>query len=303
MSIYTRPIRGVVPVVQTPITADGSIDADGLRKLMSWLGSLDIGGYWCLGTGSEDMNLSFAKRLEVARIVTEANAGKLPLVLGTGFFATDDIVDFMAATKDLEFDAYHIMPYHPLLSLDRIAWLYRFVADRATKPVWMYYSSNWSKKITPEFVEGLKDHPNIAGIKFSTRDTTDQIKVCGMATADFQVITAVATQFFASLALGSAAGTSSLGGCIPEPLIELYRLFTAGRTAEALDLQKKITAFLGSLPKGLKADNFLGAAEEKYILALRGICQPYTTSYYRDANEQEQAQIRAAIEKFGLIKL
>jgi 4-hydroxy-tetrahydrodipicolinate synthase len=299
MSIKTRPLKGVLPVLQTPINADGSIDEAGLRKLMAWLGGLDIGGYWALGTGSEDMNLTYAKRLQVAHIVTEANAGKLPLILGAGFFAMEDILNFIEETKGLEFDAYHVMPYHPLLSFERLTWFYRHIADRAPKPLWLYYSSNWSKKITPEFVAGLKDHPNIAGIKFSSRDTTDQIKVCGMKSPEFQVITAVATQFFASLALGSSAGTSSLAGCVPEPLIEIYKLFSAGKHAEALEAQKRLTAFLSEMPKGLKNDNFLGAAEEKIILEMRGICQPYTTSYYRDANDAEREQIRASLQKHG----
>lgn len=300
--IETRPLKGVIPVLQTPILQDGSIDENAVARHMAYLEAVGSGGYWVLGTGGEDMNLSFEKRLQVARAATAANDGRLPLILGTGFFALDDVFRFMDVTCDLSFDAYHVMPYHPLLSLNRLDWFYREIADRAPKPLWLYYSSNWSRKITPDFVAGLKDHPNIAGIKFSSRDTVDQLKVLAMADDGFQVITAVIGQFFASLVMGAKAATSSVAGALPEPIIEIYELFVSGRQNEAFEAQQRLIAYLDDLPKTLKADNFLGAAEEKFILSLRGICEPFTTSYYRDADAGEQAQIRKALEIHGFMK-
>ena len=64
-------IRGVVPVLSTPITRDEQIDEAGLRRLVDFLVEKDIAALWVLGTGSEDMNLTYEKRLQVAEIVTE----------------------------------------------------------------------------------------------------------------------------------------------------------------------------------------------------------------------------------------
>jgi dihydrodipicolinate synthase/N-acetylneuraminate lyase len=298
-----RELRGIIPVVQTPVHEDGKVDIEGLTRLIEFLLRKDVGGFWALGTGSEDMNLSFEKRLIVARTIAAANAGRKPLILGAGFFATDDVLAFMAATKDLQFDAYHVMPYHPLLGLDGMEKFYRDLAARAPKPLWMYTSANWCRAFPPDFVAQLKACPNIAGIKFSTSRTTDQINVIAMAEPGFQVITAVATQFFVVLSLGVAASTTSLAGALPEPLIEIYTLYRSGRREEALAAQHKMNAFLRRLPSRPKAWNFLGAAEEKYILSLRGICEPYVTSYYTSLTEEERAQVRAALEESGYAAL
>ena len=59
----------------------------------------------------------------------------------------DDILAFMDATKNLEFDAYHVMPYHPVMGLDGMEKFYRDIADRAPKPLWMYTSANWCRAI------------------------------------------------------------------------------------------------------------------------------------------------------------
>jgi 4-hydroxy-tetrahydrodipicolinate synthase len=138
-----RRLRGVIPVLTTPINKDGSIDIEGLQRLVEFLVSKKIGGLWVLGTGSEDMNLTFKKRLEVAKVVSETNAGRVPIVLGAGFFALEEILEFISGTYMLDVDAYHVMPYHPLLSLDRLDWFYRHIADNCPKPLWMYSSGNW----------------------------------------------------------------------------------------------------------------------------------------------------------------
>ena len=297
----TRKLTGVIPVLTTPIHEDGSIDRKSLIRLVNFLANQNIGGFWVLGTGSEDMNLSFDKRLEVARIACEANAGRKPLILGSGFFALEDILAFMEKTRDLQADAYHVMPYHPLLSIDRLFWFYDHIATNSPKPLWMYTSANWAPPVTPGLIAKLKPHGNIAGIKFSTRDALDMYKILNLASDGFQVITAVATQFLACLNLGSKAHTSSLGSVLPEALIKIHTHFVNGRTDKAKASQENLNRFLSKIPRGLHKDNFLGAAQEKYMLSLRGLAKEYTTSYYRDINEKEKKSIRQAIKEHNII--
>jgi dihydrodipicolinate synthase/N-acetylneuraminate lyase len=297
-----RELNGVIPVVQTPLNADGSIDSVGIGRLIDFLVDAGVGGFWTLGTNSEDMNLTFAKRLEAARALTKANRGRRPLVLGSGFFCMDEIFAFMDATRELDFDAYHVMPYHPLLGLDGMEKFYRDIAEYAPKPLWMYTSANWCRAFPPEFFSKLKSCPNIAGIKFSSNRTTDLLYVSGLGEERFQVITAVATQFIIALSIGFAASTTSLAGPLPEPLIQIYELYRAGLHDEALRAQRRLNAFLLRMPKRARAWNFLPAAEEKYILSVRGICKPYVTSYYTPLNETEQVQVLEALREFDYLK-
>ena len=293
----SRQIRGPIPVLVTPFTREGEVDVPALERLVEFLVTQDIGGLWVLGTGSEDMNLSFAKRRLVAEVATKTNAGRKPLVLGAGFFAMEDILEFLRAVKGLEFDAYHVMPYHTLLSFDRLEWFYRHIAERCPRPLWAYSSANWSKPFTPQFVARLKEIPNLAGVKFSTKDSVAMFQVATMACPEFQVLTAVVSQFYNCLCMGVPAHTSSLGSALPEAMIRIYEYFQAGRYEEAKAAQRELNSFLEAWPKRLKDDNFLQGAQEKYLLSLRGICKPYMSSYYSETNIEEQTLLRGLLQK------
>lgn len=293
-----KKITGAVPVLHTPITSSGTVDIDGLSKLVDFLAEKNIGGLWVLGTGGEDMNLSFKDRLLVAQRVVEINNGRVPLLMGASFFCLDDIKAFMMEIEPLEVHAIHVMPYHPLFSLERLEWFYKDLAEFSTKPLWMYTSANWCRPIPPTFVGLLKTHENITGIKYSTSNAVQMEKVARLADDDFNVLSAVISTFFSSLCLGVDGGTSSLGGPLAEVMIDLYQKFEAGNHEEALLAQQKLNLFLESWPKGPTSDNFLKSAEEKSLLAYRGLCQKYTTSYYRDCTDGEQRVLERLLQEF-----
>jgi dihydrodipicolinate synthase/N-acetylneuraminate lyase len=293
-----RILKGVIPVLLTPLTRSGEIDETSLVKLVKYLNSKNIGGFWVLGTGSEDMNLTYQQRLQVVNTVVDANAGKSPLIVGAGFFAMRDTENFMDDSAHLDFDAYHVMPYHNLLSLDRIEWMYKSLADHAKKPIWMYTSANWARFIPPEFIEKMKGYPNIAGIKFSTSNAAHTEKVIALQDDDFQVLTAVVRTFYTNLCLGVKGGTTVEACPFIGPIVEIYDNYMEGNIEGALESQRNLNRFLESMPQEPGKDNFLKVAEGKYILSKQGICDQYMSGYYRELNQIEKKHIDYLIESF-----
>jgi 4-hydroxy-tetrahydrodipicolinate synthase len=126
------------------------------------------------------------------------------------------------------------------------------------------------------------------------------LKVLKMQRDGFQVITAVASQLFVCLSMGSRAHTSSLGSCMPELMIEIYDLFSKGDHKGALARQYALNSLLERFPARPKQENFLMAAVEKYILSLRGICSEYTTSYYTELTDDEKKIVESIWHDTGL---
>ena len=281
----------------------GNIDETSTKKHIKFLTKSNVGGFWVLGTGSEDMNITFEKRLKISKLISTENAGKLPLILGCSFFCYEDIKKFIDQTGNLQFDAYHLMPYHPLLSLDRLTYLYEKISEytvrKFKKPLWMYSSANWSRKIDYNFIKYLSKKNGICGIKYSTSNAPDQIRVIELESKNFQVITAVIKQFISNLASGVLASTTSVAGALPEPVNLIYKEFKKGNLKRALYYQRELNRFLNSMPKKIKMDNFLGAAEEKIILNKRGIGSGKVLYYYRNCTLKEKKIVEmAAIKLF-----
>jgi 4-hydroxy-tetrahydrodipicolinate synthase len=299
-----KEVRGIVPVVLTPLLEDKRLDVLGLSKIVEFLHTFEhIGGLWVLGTGSEDMHLSMDKRLHAAFTACNANDGRLPLILGCGFFSMDDIRSFMYATRGLDFDAYHIMPYNPKMSLNNLYAFYEKAAEYSEKPIWLYASGNWSIKLPACFIEGLKEHPSgkFVGIKFSSTNTKELFDVLALADDKFQVITAVASQLYTCLCLGSKGHTSSLACCLPEPMIDIWKSYNcigSYNSHAALGKQRKLNTFLDEMAKLTKKDNFLSAADEKYILKLREVCDVYMTDGYRQIYQWERVYLRALLKEY-----
>ena len=287
-----RKLKGIVPVFITPMTKDNEVDVPALKKVFNFLASKNVGGFWVLGTGSEDMSLSFDQRILVAEKISEFNAGKHSLIVGCSFFSMLESFEFLEATKNLQIDAYHAMPYHPLLSLERIEWWYKQLADKAAHPLWLYTSANWARFVPPKTVQNLHNYPNIAGVKYSTSNAVHAEQVIRLAqNPDFQVITAVVRTFYSSLCLGVEAATTVEACAFFDRIEPIYKHFIDGNLEDALEAQRNLNRFLDSMPVTPGADNFLKVAEQKYILSKSGLCDEHMSGYYRELKADEKKQI------------
>ena len=56
-----RKLNGVIPVLQS-FFRNGDLDETAQQKHIKFLISKKVGGFWALGTGSEDMNISFQEK-------------------------------------------------------------------------------------------------------------------------------------------------------------------------------------------------------------------------------------------------
>lgn len=287
-----RELTGLIPVLITPMTKNNEVDVDALIRVFNHLSNKKVGGFWVLGTGSEDMSLSYEQRLLVAKTISETNSGRHPLIVGCSFFSMYESLRFLSDTRDYNIDAYHAMPYHNLLSLKQIEWWYKELANKAEKPLWLYTSANWAKFIPPSTVEKLRSHPNIVGVKYSTSNAVHAEQVIRLADhQNFQVITAVVRTLFSSLSLGVKAATTVEACAFFNRIIPIYDNFMNGHYDQALSAQRELNAFLDKMPKTPGEDNFLKVAESKYILSNLGLCDEFMSGYYRTLTNEEKSQI------------
>ena len=291
-------LRGIIPVTMSPINEDESIDEDGHRKMLDFTLSYRVGGFWLLGSASEDFLMSYDQRVSITRITAEHVNGRAPIIVGSAFPALEDTYRFFDDTAEMKIDAYHILPPDKKMSAKLTIRYIEQYLERAPKPVWFYNNPLRALKIPVEAVREFTAHPKVAGIKAAGYDLKDIIPFCMMESEDFQTIGSGGSHLLVFLALGSLAHTISPACMFPGHYCEVYDLWMAGKLDEARGLSFRISRMIKALPH---PPNTEFSAEEKVCMEIMGICKRHVYSPYWDCSDQEKEQARKVLEENGII--
>jgi len=107
---------GIWPVAPTPFNEDGTIDLEGMKRVLDCLIDQGADGICVLANFSEQFLISDAEREVLARLSVEHVAGRVPLVVTISHYATQIAVERAQFAKDLGADIVMMMPpYHGAL--------------------------------------------------------------------------------------------------------------------------------------------------------------------------------------------
>ena len=74
-------LKGVIPVVPTPLKEDESLDLTGLKRLVNYYIENGCHGILVLGSGGEFPYFSFEEKLEIVKTACEAADGRIKLLV------------------------------------------------------------------------------------------------------------------------------------------------------------------------------------------------------------------------------
>lgn len=149
-------MTGVYPILVTPFDDRSRIDEESVRSLIAY--NLDAGVHGLgIAMGSEVLKLTEAERDNLARIVVDEVAGRVPVVVNTGGPATDVAVYYSQRAQDLGADG--LMCQQPTLSpptpTETRAY-FKAISDAVTIPVFIqdtataHVSAGLAKQIAEE---------------------------------------------------------------------------------------------------------------------------------------------------------
>lgn len=112
MATYT----GIWPVAPTPFHDDGSVDAEGMRRVLDCMIDQGVDGICILANFSEQFLISDAEREALTRLSLKHVAGRVPVIVTISHFATPITVERARFVKSLGADMVMMMPpYHGAL--------------------------------------------------------------------------------------------------------------------------------------------------------------------------------------------
>lgn len=291
-----KRLQGIVPVMVTPMVEGGEPDEDGIHRLVNYLIEKGVHGFFILGSASEDINMSWESCVRTVRATVEAVKGRVPILTGTGLTRVNDILKFIDEISGLGLYGIHVLYLDPKPGDKRMIAEVTRLADHSEYPIWLYHNPKRGKPVSLEVIKGVRDHPNVQGIKLAGYNLTEMILASIYQTPDFQAIGSGGGQCFMTLCLGYEAHTASDACCWPEEFIKIYNLFQEGKLSEARELQFRLIQMTRSLAR---TDNGEYAAEEKYILSLRNICHEWVNPAYRILTDAEKEQVNQALRGYG----
>lgn len=137
----TDVMRGIFPVLQTPVTDAGEVDGDALAREVDFCVRAGAHGLVYPVLGSEFQYLTEAERREMVAVVVKAADGRTPVVAGAAGTTVAHAVESARLAAEEGADAVIALPpYLSAASRDEIRAYYAAVSEAAQRPVFIQHS-------------------------------------------------------------------------------------------------------------------------------------------------------------------
>ncbi|MGQ7933827.1 4-hydroxy-tetrahydrodipicolinate synthase [Paraburkholderia sp. D1E] len=251
--------KGIIPALITPMTASEEVDEAGLRTLIERLIEAGVHALFVLGTNGEFIALNEAEKLRIAKIAVDQARSRVPVIAGTGAYATRDVIDLNSKMLDVGVDAVSVItPYFNGATQQELFMHYERIARATTLPVMLYtIPAKAGVTLTVDTVRRLSEIPNIRGIKDSGGDFDRLLQLINLRRDDFAVFTGTDSMILWTLIAGGDGAVAATTNAVPGVVTSIWKHFQAGDIAAARKAQESLRALrdafaLGTMPVVLK---------------------------------------------------
>ena len=253
--------RGTGVAIVTPFLEDGSIDWDGLKRLIAHLTNGKVEYLVVMGTTGENVTISKEEKQDIFSFVAKNNTGNLPLVAGIGGNNTADVVYNLKHTDFTGYSAIlSVSPYYNKPNQEGIFHHYKAVNDASPLPVIMYNvpgrtGMNVSVQTTIRIARECK---NIFATKEASGNIEQIMQILKNKPEGFEVISGDDGISFPVIACGAIGVISVVANAYPALFSEMIRQTLKGDYDAARPTHFKFLDIVSSLfeegsPSGVKA--------------------------------------------------
>jgi 4-hydroxy-tetrahydrodipicolinate synthase len=282
-------IGGVLTAMVTPFAEDRSVDEAAARKLARHLIDHGSHGLVIAGTTGESPTLDDDEKLSLLRAMRDELGPDVLLICGTGSNDTRHSEKLSAAAADSGADAVlAVTPYYNKPNRAGIFAHYEAVAKAAGVPVLLYnIPSRVVVNLPPDLLEELARIDNVVGVKQANDEELQPID-------GLRVLAGNDVTFLPTLEMGGPGGILVASHLVGPQMREIYDSVQAGDVEHA----REIDARLRPIYQVLGVTNPIAV---KAGLELLGICSARARLPIVEADDEQKAEIRQALEAQGLL--
>lgn len=230
---------GVTVALVTPFR-DGEVDFDALRKLVDWHVQQGTDCLAPVGTTGEAPTLSHDEHERVIAAVTEAAAGRIKVMAGTGSNNTREAIRLTRfAHKSGAQGALMVSPYYNKPTQEGLYQHFRAVADACELPIVLYnIPGRTASNMLPETIARLAEIPHIVAVKEATGSMDQASHIASLC--NITLLSGDDSLTLPLMSIGGRGVVSVVGNLVPADMKSMVRAYDAGQKDDALRWHRKL---------------------------------------------------------------
>jgi len=235
-------ITGSIVAIVTPMHADGSLDYDGLRRLIDFHVAEGTDAIVIVGTSGESPTVAVDEHHELIRVAVEHAAGRIPVIAGAGANSTAEAIALTRFAKEAGADAaLSVTPYYNKPTQEGLYRHFAAIAEAVDLPIILYnVPGRTVADLANDTVLRLAQIPNIVGIKDATGNIERGLDLIARAPADFAVYSGDDASACALILLGAKGDISVVANVAPRLMHEMCAAALAGDLPRARELNFRL---------------------------------------------------------------
>ncbi len=238
----TNMARGSLVAIVTPMSDDGALDLDALRRLVDWHIAEGTDGIVVVGTTGESPTVSYDEHCLLIRATVEQAAGRVPVIAGTGANSTAEAIELTECAKAAGAQAgLSVVPYYNKPTQEGLYQHYKKIAEAVDLPLILYnVPGRTVADLSNDTTLRLAQVPGIVGVKDATGSMERAADLIRRAPKGFALYSGDDASAMPFMLLGGDGVISVTANVAPKLMHEMCVAAFAGNLARARELNNAL---------------------------------------------------------------
>ena len=288
---------GIMPALLTPFCEDNkTINEEAAKQLIERHIADGANGFYILGGTGEGLLMAREEREKMCEVAVEAVNKRVPVICHVASINMNEMCELAKHAERAGADAIAAVPPLSVFSYDGddIYNYYKRLAASTNLPVIVYYQPSANGNINANLTARIFEIDNVTGVKWSSYDYYDMMKVKQLTHGEMNVINGPDEMLINGLMSGADAGVGATYNCMMPWFVDLYNKFQAGNIEGARAVQYKINGAIDVLIE----HNVIPAL--KAVVDMQGIKVGQATYPLHQYDAAEQEIIKAKMAPLGI---
>lgn len=255
--------KGLYTAIVTPFDKQNKVDVESFKKLLDFQLEANVSGVVPLGTTGESPTLSENEKDLIIKTSVSCLKGKIPIIVGTGSYSTQQAIENTKQAEDLGADAVLVVtPYYNKPTSEGIYQHFKALSHSTKLPIIVYnIQGRTGKNIDTTTLKKLSELPNIKSVKEASGNIEQMAEVIDTIAnkrSDFTVLSGDDALTLPLISLGGHGVISVVSNLIPKQMNSLVLEALKGNFDEARQWHYKLLplfkgAFIETNPIPIKA--------------------------------------------------